>query len=129
MANKFVNQIVKNSSKSEKEILTEKAADFVEKSIISCSMQIQIKTTSEIPMKELEITKAKNTLAKAEKDLVSAQYSMPSDESFESYVNGINQAKSRIHSAKQSISHLESQLSDLNKDLTSYNDILAILKG
>ncbi len=120
---KFLVTALANANKTKDEVIAEEVQDFVENSIIEIDTQIASRETNAIPMKELELKKAKAELTKAEKYLEKARFSTSS--SFEYYLENLNDAKRNLSVANAEIERINGEIKDLKDEVTSFKEILA----
>lgn len=120
---KFLQTALANVNKTKDEVIAEEVQDFVENSIIEIETQIASRQTNSIPMKELELKKAKSELVKAEKKLTTTRFSIYS--SFEYYLERLNSAKSEVSEAEATIVRVNADIKELEGEVISFKEILA----
>lgn len=123
----FKDKVLAGLNKSEAQVQEEKVVAFIEDAQIECNAQIAYLKTSSIPSKELEITRLKNELSKAEKAFESARFSISS--TFASYVTKRNEAQQAISNAANKIVGREIELARLQAELVAFEEVLKDLQS
>ena len=125
MGNKFVTTVLADLNKTEQDKQKEAVETFVEDSVISANQQIATLETSTIPGLKLKLQRSQKSLEKAQKGYEKARFSI--SYSFESYVQGRENAKDNIEIAEVTLKNIQSEISDAETQLAGFKEILADL--
>lgn len=120
----FLGQVLKRINKDEKTVQKEVLSDRIEDFRIDAEAQISLLKNSEIPKAEASLKREKRELAKAKKALKDAYFSIDFYNSYESYVNNINNHKCGVEECESDICNTQSFIEELERQIEAHKEVL-----
>lgn len=124
----FVEKVLNESEKSEKEILREQLQDFVEDATLEINSQISHLETALIPSKKNDIKRHKREIENAEKAFENRFKFALENRNVESYVENRNRLESQLLQAKEVGEKLELELKELQEEVKKFQEIVSDFK-
>lgn len=125
----FLDKVLKEVNKSEKDIQKEVLSDRIEDFQVECATQISFIETSQIPGLKNELSRAKRAVANAKKDLKIVELDVASTASFGEYVERLNNAETELSKCESDVCGIESKIGSAQSSLKGFEAILERLKS
>lgn len=123
--NSFVASNVAKADKTTKQVLQERAEDFVE--VASSEINVQLANSqAELVRANSAVKSAERSLASAQKALEAAKLELPTNSDFSSWLSGVESAKKNVWSAEVSLDRAKANVQAVNEQIASWESYAAI---
>ena len=119
----FVKSVIAGLSKDDKAKMQERVVEFAENAAIDCEEQISIR---EADLKRVQgaVKKSESALTKAKANLEVVKNTIPSNNSFESYLTAWNNASEDISNAEENLQYAQNDVKSIEEEIATLRTIL-----
>lgn len=123
--NSFVAANVAKAEKTNKQVLQERAEDFVEVATSEINVQAANAQAELVRAKSLVKT-TERSLASAEKALENAKMDLPTNSDFASWLSSVESAKRAVYNAEMAVKNAKSNVTVVEEQIASWEAYAAI---